>query len=70
MRFVCNPPFMGGHYLSGRFGDAYRDHLQSFLTRNAKGKIDLSAYFILTARLVVVEMKELQSDCNQFDLSG
>lgn len=44
---VANPPFLGGQRLSSAFGEAYRNHLVSYIGRGVKGSADLVAYMLL-----------------------
>jgi type I restriction-modification system DNA methylase subunit len=44
---IGNPPFLGGHKISGRLGAAYRDRLVNEIARGRTGSADLSAYFLL-----------------------
>ena len=46
--FIGNPPFMGGRSISGTSDPAYTDWL-SFLYPDAKGQVDLVAYFFRRA---------------------
>lgn len=43
---VGNPPFLGGHKITGLFGDEYREHLVEHLARGVRGRADLAAYFL------------------------
>ena len=47
--FVGNPPFMGGTYITGNFGNSYREFLVEHLARGKRGNADLCAYFFLRA---------------------
>jgi hypothetical protein len=44
--FVCNPPFKGGKYLKGAFGDHYVDFVRARFS-HVRGSPDLVAYFLL-----------------------
>jgi methylase of polypeptide subunit release factors len=44
---IGNPPFLGGHKITGQLGSAYRDRLVARIARGQKGSADLSAYFLL-----------------------
>jgi hypothetical protein len=46
---IGNPPFLGGHKITGQLGTAYRDKLVAEIARGRKGSADLSAYFLLRA---------------------
>jgi len=45
--FVGNPPFVGGHRITGAMGTAYRDWLVEILAERRKGAADLVAFFFL-----------------------
>lgn len=47
--FVGNPPFVGGHRITGAMGTAYRDWLVSIVAEGRKGSADFVAYFFLRA---------------------
>ena len=47
--FMGNPPFMGGRYISGTFGQSYLSYLKSWLANEASGNSDIVAYFYLRA---------------------
>lgn len=51
--FVGNPPFVGGHRITGAMGTAYRDWLVSNVAEGRKGGADLVAYFFLRAGLLL-----------------
>jgi len=53
--FVGNPPFSGGHRITGAMGTAYRDWLVSNLAQGRKGSADLVAYFFLHAASLLRE---------------
>jgi len=42
-----NPPFLGGKFISGRFGTDYRSFLVKWLAAGRRGHADLVAYFFL-----------------------
>jgi hypothetical protein len=42
-----NPPFLGGKFISGRFGTDYRSFLVKWLAEGRRGHADLVAYFFL-----------------------
>lgn len=42
-----NPPFLGGKFISGRFGTDYRSFLVKWLAAGRRGNADLVAYFLL-----------------------
>ncbi|MCQ8831724.1 Eco57I restriction-modification methylase domain-containing protein [Streptomyces malaysiensis] len=44
---VGNPPFLGGHKLTGALGEAYREYAIDYLAQGKRGKADLVAYFTL-----------------------
>lgn len=46
---VGNPPFLGGKFISGRFGTDYRSFLVRWLAAGQRGHADLVAYFFLRA---------------------
>ncbi|MFJ9916879.1 Eco57I restriction-modification methylase domain-containing protein [Actinacidiphila glaucinigra] len=46
---IGNPPFLGGHKLTGSLGEAYREYLIDYVAREKRGKADLVAYFELRA---------------------
>jgi hypothetical protein len=46
---IGNPPFLGGHKITGQLGAAYRERLVAEVARRRKGAADLSAYFLLRA---------------------
>ena len=45
--FVGNPPFIGGHRITGAMGTAYRNWLVAAIADNQKGAADLVAFFFL-----------------------
>jgi len=47
-----NPPFLGGKFISGRFGTDYRSFLVRWLAVGKRGHADLVAYFFLRASAV------------------
>ncbi len=47
-----NPPFLGGQFISGRFGTDYRSFLVRWLASGSRGSADLVAYFFLRATKV------------------
>jgi hypothetical protein len=51
--FVCNPPFLGGRYISGQMGNNYLGYLKCWLAAHAKGNADLIAYFYLRSNLLL-----------------
>lgn len=44
---VGNPPFLGGSFITGRLGAAYRSELVARVAQGRRGNADLSAYFLL-----------------------
>ncbi|MEV5126081.1 DNA methyltransferase [Streptomyces decoyicus] len=44
---VGNPPFLGGHKLTGALGDSFREYLVDYLAGSKRGSADLVAYFVL-----------------------
>ncbi len=44
---VGNPPYLGGSFISGVHGAAYREHLVAQVARGQRGNADLAAYFVL-----------------------
>ena len=52
---VCNPPFMGGSYITGELGTSYRRYLQLVLANGQKGNADLCVFFLLRFRTVLSE---------------
>lgn len=46
---IGNPPFMGGHRITGNLGTLYRDYLVQYVAGGKRGSADLSAYFFLRA---------------------
>jgi hypothetical protein len=46
---IGNVPFLGGHRLTGAFGNAFRDYLVAYLAKGQRGSADLAAYFLLRA---------------------
>jgi superfamily I DNA/RNA helicase len=44
---VGNPPFMGGHMITGPLGTDYRNYLIEHIANGARGRADLCAYFLL-----------------------
>lgn len=46
---IGNPPFLGGHRISGSIGNAYRTYLVKVVAGGRRGAADLSAYFFLRA---------------------
>jgi len=46
---VGNPPFLGGKFVTGRFGTDYRSVLLRTLADGRRGHADLVAYFVLRA---------------------
>lgn len=44
---VGNPPFLGGKFISGRFGADYRSFLVKWIASGRRGHADLVAYFFL-----------------------
>ncbi len=53
--FACNPPFMGGTYITGNLGNDYRSNLVEHIARGKRGKADLCAYFFLRAVMLLLE---------------
>ncbi len=51
---VGNPPFLGGHKLTGALGESSRDWLVHVLAGGVRGRADLVAYFFLRAFTVLV----------------
>lgn len=49
---IGNPPFLGGKFISGRFGTDYRSFLVRWLAAGKRGHADLVAYFFLQASAV------------------
>lgn len=49
---VGNPPFLGGKFISGRFGTSYRSCLVRWLASDRRGHADLVAYFFLRAAAI------------------
>jgi hypothetical protein len=49
---VGNPPFLGGKFISGRFGTEYRSFLVRWLADGQRGHADLVAYFFLRAAAI------------------
>ncbi len=47
-----NPPFLGGKFISGRFGSDYRSFLVRWLAAGKRGHADLVAYFFLQASAI------------------
>ncbi len=47
--FVGNPPFQGGHRITGSMGTPYRDYLVNHLANGKRGHADLCSYFLLRA---------------------
>ncbi len=47
-----NPPFLGGKFISGRFGTDYRSFLVRWIAAGIRGHADLVAYFFLRAAAV------------------
>lgn len=45
--FVSNPPFMGGRKISSNFGDLYERCIKNIVFDDAKGSINLVAYFLI-----------------------
>ncbi len=48
-----NPPFQGGHLITGALGTDYRDFLVKYLAQGKRGRADLCAYFFLKATKLV-----------------
>jgi hypothetical protein len=46
---VGNPPFLGGHRITGVTGTAFRDWLVAHIAQGRRGSADLVAYFFLRA---------------------
>lgn len=46
---VGNPPFLGGKFITGRFGTDYRAFLVEHIANDRRGHADLVAYFFLRA---------------------
>ncbi|WP_201366713.1 Eco57I restriction-modification methylase domain-containing protein [Dictyobacter formicarum] len=44
-----NPPFQGGHLITGTLGTNYRDYMVRNLAKGKRGRADLCAYFFLRA---------------------
>ena len=49
---VGNPPFLGGKFISGRYGTDYRSFLVAWIAEGRRGHADLVAYFFLRAAAV------------------
>ena len=49
---VGNPPFLGGQFITGRFGTDYRTMLLESIAEGRKGSADLVAYFVLRSAQV------------------
>ncbi|MBI5832587.1 MAG: N-6 DNA methylase [Armatimonadetes bacterium] len=47
---ITNPPFLGGSFISGTLGAAYRDRLVADLAGGQRGHADLCAYWLLLAQ--------------------
>ncbi len=47
--FVCNPPFMKGHFISRNFGDAYREYVVFAINQVPAGLADLVSFFFSRA---------------------
>lgn len=47
--FVGNPPFLGGHKISGALGGGVRELLVELLSNGKRGHADLCAYFFIQA---------------------
>ena len=47
--FLGNPPFLGGHKITGAFGTCYRDYLVENVSGGQKGRADFVVYFFLRA---------------------
>ena len=45
--FVGNPPFMGGHRITGSLGTEYREYLIEVIARKLRGHADFCVYFLL-----------------------
>ncbi len=60
---IGNPPWLGGQYLSGAVGAAYREHLVAAVARGVRGRADLAAYCWLRAH-------ELVSPCGVVGIVG
>ena len=52
---VGNPPFLGGHKLTGVLGDNMRDWFIDILANSQRGRADLVAYFFLRALFLLNE---------------
>ncbi|KAM3095569.1 Eco57I restriction-modification methylase domain-containing protein [Phormidesmis sp. 146-35] len=50
---VGNPPFLGGRYLSGHFGNDYLNCLKSDIAFGKKGNSDIISYFYLRGNLLI-----------------
>jgi Eco57I restriction-modification methylase/MmeI, target recognition domain len=50
---VGNPPFLGGHKITGVAGDAYRAHLVAVVGGGSRGRADMVAYFVLRAHAIL-----------------
>lgn len=44
---IGNPPWLGGHKITGEFGTDYRERLVKRIAGGLRGKADLCAYFVL-----------------------
>jgi hypothetical protein len=52
---IGNPPFLGGHKITGSLGTAYREYLVRWLADGERGTADLLAYFLLVAHRLINE---------------
>lgn len=51
--FIGNPPFLGGHKISGALGGKIREFMVEFLSHGARGHADLCAYFFIQASKLI-----------------
>ena len=59
---VANPPFLGGHRISGTLGGAFPEYLVESVAGGAKGSSDLVGYFLLRMCAVGREVSSLATN--------
>lgn len=52
---IGNPPYLGGHKITGVWGRDYREELVSRLAKGKRGSADICAYFLLQSHRVLKE---------------
>lgn len=50
---IGNPPFLGGHKITGALGTVYREFLVRWVGHGTRGNADLLAYFVLIAHAIL-----------------